>query len=86
MKVTTVPRSLLSPLAAVGLLLIAACSSPQATTPTGTGAGRIDPQPTALDLGRVPFDAMTEARYELVNTGSGTVHLGKPTVKLLSGC
>ena len=40
-----------------------------------------------VDLGRVPFDKMVEAQFELANTGGGTVRLtGAPKVQMLEGC
>lgn len=49
--------------------------------------GRLVAEQTTVDLGRVPFDKLTEARFELANTGGGTVRLtGAPRVKMLEGC
>ena len=40
-----------------------------------------------VDLGRVPFDKMVEAQFELANTGGGAVRLtGAPKVQMLEGC
>ena len=50
-------------------------------------AGRLVASSSTVDLGRVPFDQLAEARFELANTGSGTVHLvGNPKVQMLEGC
>jgi hypothetical protein len=40
-----------------------------------------------VDLGRVPFDKLAEARFDLANTGGDTVRLiGAPRVRMLEGC
>lgn len=86
----TVIRSL-----AVGVLALAILAGlvvmmrPSASRPAGdAGApGRLEARPVTIDLGRVPFDRLVEARYELVNTGGQPVRLlGAPAVKTLEGC
>lgn len=52
----------------------------------GPGGRLVATQPV-VDLGRVPFDKVVEARYELANTGTRPVRLvGKPTIRTLEGC
>jgi hypothetical protein len=49
--------------------------------------GRLVAARPTVDLGRVPFDRMTEARFELDNTGGDVVRLvGAPKVRMLEGC
>lgn len=49
--------------------------------------GRLVARETTVDLGRVPFDVKTEARFELANTGGEVVQLvGPPRVRMLEGC
>ena len=49
--------------------------------------GRLIAEQPAVDLGRVPFDRMTEARFALDNTGGDMVRLvGAPKVRMLEGC
>jgi hypothetical protein len=49
--------------------------------------GRLVAAQPMVDLGRVPFDRMTEARFELDNTGGDVVRLvGAPKVRMLEGC
>ena len=49
--------------------------------------GRLIASSATVDLGRVPFDKMVEAQFELANTGGGTVSLtGSPKVQMLGGC
>ncbi len=80
-------RRSIGPILAVAVLLLSAgCSSTPTAPDPGAGTGRVEAQPSALDLGRVPFDVMAEGRFELVNSGGSTIHLGKPTVKTVSGC
>jgi hypothetical protein len=62
---------------------------PSAPRPAGDARtpGRLEARPVMIDLGRVPFDRLVEARYELVNTGGQPVRLlGAPAVKTLEGC
>jgi hypothetical protein len=50
-------------------------------------AGRLVVTQPTVDLGRVPFDRPAEARFDLTNTGGGTVRLvGAPRVRMLEGC
>lgn len=49
--------------------------------------GRLVASQTTIDLGRVPFDKLAEASFDLVNTGGDTVRLvGAPRVRMLEGC
>jgi hypothetical protein len=49
--------------------------------------GRLVAVQSTVDLRRVPFDRMTEARFELDNTGGDVVRLvGAPKVRMLEGC
>ncbi|MCC6177551.1 MAG: hypothetical protein IT305_19805 [Chloroflexi bacterium] len=60
-------------------------SEPVATEP-GT-PGRLVASASTIDLGRVPFDQLAEARFELANPGDTTVRLiGAPKVQMLEGC
>ncbi len=81
-------------LLAVGALLLALVA---ALVLVGGSAKKADIDPSApprllarqatVDLGRVPFERLAEARFELVNTGGGIVRLvGAPTVRMLEGC
>ncbi len=74
----------------LGMLVLAACSSPAPTAPpvVGVGApGGLVARISSVDLGRVPFDVPAEGRFELVNTGARAVKLtGAPQVKMLEGC
>lgn len=72
--------------ALVGLVLLLRPSMPQPGADAGA-PGRLEARPAMIDLGRVPFDRLVEARYELVNTGGQPVRLlGAPAVKTLDGC
>lgn len=81
-------------LAAVLLLALAAFllwprpAEPARPNATNANApGRVVAFPPAVDLGRVPFDRMVEARYELTNTGGREVRLlDRPNVATLEGC
>jgi hypothetical protein len=55
---------------------------------TGPDApGRLVATEPTVDLGRVPFDQMVEARFTVANTGGETVRLtGAPKVQMLEGC
>ena len=49
--------------------------------------GRLVAEQPTVDLGRVPFDQLIEARFELDNTGGDVVRLvGAPRVRMLEGC
>lgn len=49
--------------------------------------GRLIAEQPTIDLGLVPFDRITEARFELDNTGGDVVRLvGAPKVRMLEGC
>lgn len=85
--------SLLVGIGALVLLAVAAVflwprgEAPASIVGTAGGLGRLVATAPLVDLGRVPFDSMVEARYELVNTGSSAVRLlGQPEVKTLEGC
>ena len=76
-------------------LIVAVVQSSDGSTdgPTGTVAsdpqapGRLVAQAATIDLGRVPFEQRTEARFILANTGGNTVQLvGAPRVRMLEGC
>jgi hypothetical protein len=71
---------------ALAFLLLADSSAP--SVPSEAGApGRLVTSQSTIDLGQVPFDKLAEARFELGNTGGGTVRLvGAPRVRMLEGC
>ena len=49
--------------------------------------GRLVAVQLTVNLGMVPFDRMTEGRFELDNTGGDMVRLvGAPKVRMLEGC
>jgi hypothetical protein len=69
----------------VGVLYFGRANRPVATEPGAPGR-LVAAQPT-IDLGRVPFDVLADARFELTNTGGDTVRLvGAPRVRMLEGC
>ena len=52
-----------------------------------TAPGRLIADEATVDLGRVPFDRMVEARFTVANTGGDVVRLvGAPKVQMLEGC
>lgn len=61
-------------------------------TPQGVAAdldapGRLVATEATVDLGRVPFEQMVEARFTVSNTGGEVVRLtGAPKVRMLEGC
>jgi hypothetical protein len=73
---------------ALGLLTILWLRPDPARVPADAGTpGRLVASTATVDLGRVPFDELVEAHFELANTGGGTVRLtGKPKVQMLEGC
>lgn len=83
-------------LIAVGMLAVVAAAvaffwplsgQPPESTTTDSGApGRLAASQPIVDLGRVPFDKMVEANFELANVGGRPVRLGKPSVKTIEGC
>jgi hypothetical protein len=76
---------LLTAVGVVGVLSSGRAGRPIATQP-GSPGRLVASQPT-VDLGRVPFDVLAEARFELTNTGGDTVRLvGAPRVRMLEGC
>jgi hypothetical protein len=79
--------------AALGAVMLAACSSPSppAAPPPSTISdaltGGLVARTATVDLGRVPFNVMAEGRFELVNTSARPVKLlAPPQVKMLEGC
>jgi len=61
-------------------------STPSVATDPGA-PGRLVAAAATVDLGRVPFDQLVEARFQLSNTGGGPVRLtGNPKVQMLEGC
>lgn len=86
--------------AAIALLaVLAAACAPRATSVASGPAAKpadavVSAAPAGLvaaissvDLGRVPFDRMVEARYELTNLSAQTIRLtAPPEVKMLEGC
>lgn len=76
---------LLTAVGVVGVLYFGREGRPVATEPGAPGR-LVAAQPT-IDLGRVPFDKLVEARFELTNSGGDTVRLvGAPRVRMLEGC
>lgn len=83
-------------LAGVAALVLWSSATRQPTTPTTSqpaptatadGPGRLVALTSSIDLGRVPFDRLTEARFRLVNAGGRPLRLlGEPAVKTLAGC
>jgi hypothetical protein len=72
--------------AGLAALLWAQTPSREVATDASAPGRLVALQPT-VDLGRVPFDRMTEARFELDNTGGDVVRLvGAPKVRMLEGC
>jgi hypothetical protein len=72
--------------AGVAALFWAQTPNREVTTDSAAPGRLVAEQPT-VDLGRVPFDRMTEARFELDNTGGDIVRLvGAPKVRMLEGC
>ena len=72
--------------AGVVALLWAQTPSREVGTDASAPGRLVAVQPT-VDLGRVPFDRMTEGRFELDNTGGDMVRLvGAPKVRMLEGC
>lgn len=74
-------------LALGGVVLLRSDGAPR-SVPSESGApGRLVASQATIDLGRVPFDKLAEARFELGNTGGETVRLvGAPRVRMLEGC
>lgn len=62
--------------------------TPGQTVATDPAApGRLAVEQATVDLGRVPFDQLVEARFALGNTGGDIVRLvGAPRVRMLEGC
>ena len=78
----------LAALIVAGLAALFWAETPRRDVATDTSApGRLVAGQPTIDLGRVPFDRMTEARFELDNTGGDVVRLvGAPKVRMLEGC
>ena len=86
-----------APLALLALLA-AACSPPATSLPSASAPKSADAVVSAapaglvaaipsVELGRVPFDRMVEARYELTNVSAQTIKLtAPPEVTMLEGC
>ena len=77
--------------AGIALMLMRAdertAESPRTVASDSSAPGRLVASQTTVDLGQVPFDKQVEARFELANTGGGTVRLvGAPRVRMLEGC
>ncbi len=75
---------------AATLTLLAGCSSPAAPPPSdaaGATSGGLVAKAATVDLGRVPFDKLVQAQFELTNTGGKPVRLtAQPRVQMLEGC
>jgi hypothetical protein len=73
---------------AAGAAALILTQAPRRDVVTDASApGRLVAEQPSVDLGRVPFDRMTEARFELDNTGGDMVRLvGAPKVRMLEGC
>jgi hypothetical protein len=72
---------------AAGAVLVVSSTTPDAVPIDPTAPGRLVTDQSTVDLGRVAFDRLAEARFELVNTGGETVRLvGGPHVRMLEGC
>ena len=71
-----------------GVAALAWAQTPSREVATDASApGRLVAVQPTVDLGRVPFDRMTEGRFELDNTGGDMVRLvGAPKVRMLEGC
>jgi hypothetical protein len=89
LTITTWRRAVLAA-GTLGMLVLAACSSPAPTAPPDVGVGApggLVARISSVDLGRVPFDVPAEGRFELVNTSARAVKLtSAPQVKMLEGC
>ena len=76
-------------LTAIGILAVLMTvqgAAPKISADQGA-PGRLETSQPTIDLGRVPFDKLAEARFELANTGGDTVRLvGTPRVRMLEGC
>ena len=69
-----------------GALLWAPRTSREVATDS-SAPGRLVAEQPSVDLGRVAFDRMTEARFDLDNTGGDVVRLvGAPKIRMLEGC
>ena len=74
-------------IAVAGIVWVLLGGTGQLAATDPDASGRLIAQATTVDLGRVPFDQLTEARFDLVNTGGSTVRLiGAPRVRMLEGC
>lgn len=71
----------------IGVILMLSDRAPDTAAVDPTAPGRLVADRTTVDLGRVAFDYLAEAHFELTNTGSDTVRLvGAPRVRMLEGC
>lgn len=72
---------------AVIAVLALSGSAAQRATIDSSAPGRLVVSEPTIDLGRVQFDVLAEARFDLANTGADPVRLvGAPRVRLLEGC
>jgi hypothetical protein len=72
---------------AAGAVLVVSRTTADAVPIDPTAPGRLVTDQATVDLGRVAFDKLAEARFELANTGGDTVRLvGAPHVRMLEGC
>src|SRR5262249_49768541 len=74
-------------LTVVGVIAVLVNARQARTEPSAVGGGRLVASEATVNLGRVPFDTLAEARFELSNSGAETVRLvGPPRVRMLEGC
>ena len=73
---------------AAGAAALVWTQTPSREVATDSSApGRLVAEQLTVGLGRVPFDRMTEGRFDLDNTGGDIVRLvGAPKVRMLEGC
>jgi hypothetical protein len=72
---------------AIGAALLLSGHVPHEVPVDPAAPGRLTTDQATVDLGRVPFDKLAEARFELANTGGDVVRLvGAPRVRMLEGC
>jgi hypothetical protein len=74
-------------IAAIGAALLLSGHTSREVSVEPAAPGRLATDRTTIDLGRVPFDKLAEARFDLANPGGDTVRLtGAPRVRMLEGC